>query len=343
MIVLGIETSCDDTGVAVYDSNRGLRSNQLYSQTQLHAKYGGVVPELASRDHIKRMTGLTEQALSEAKINLCEINAIAYTAGPGLSGSLMVGACFAKSLGFSLQVSTLGVHHLEAHLLAAMLEETAPAFPFVGLLASGGHTLLVEAKDLGCYSLLGETLDDAVGEAFDKTAKLLGLSYPGGAALSQLALEGKSTFTLSRPMADKPGLDFSFSGLKTQVAKLILSVGDDVHAYPDIAYAFQEAAVDALVLKAKRALVQTKHQTLVVAGGVGANQLLRLSLKEMAEALGVEVFYPRPAYCTDNGAMVAYAGCQRLLKGEQDETLAIKVKSRWSLDELLPPKRIITE
>jgi N6-L-threonylcarbamoyladenine synthase len=335
--VLGIETSCDETGVAIFHAERGLLSNQLYSQIKLHAQFGGIVPELASRDHIKKVSSLVVQALEEAHLTLTEIDAIAYTAGPGLVGSLMVGASFAKGLGFSLQVPTLGIHHMEAHLLAAMLENVTPSFPFIALLVSGAHTSLVKVSNVGQYQLLGETLDDAVGEAFDKTAKLLGLPYPGGPALSHLALTGKPNFDFPRPMVDKGGLDFSYSGLKTHVANLIKNGGYAASHYPDIAYAFQEAAIDTLVIKAKKALEYTQFRSLVVAGGVGANQLLRRRLKEMGQGLGAQVFYPRPEYCTDNGAMVAYLGCQRLLKGEQDKTLAITVKPRWSLEELMPP------
>ncbi|MBA2653796.1 MAG: tRNA (adenosine(37)-N6)-threonylcarbamoyltransferase complex transferase subunit TsaD [Gammaproteobacteria bacterium] len=334
MKVLGIETSCDETGVAIYDADKKLLSDKLYSQIQLHAQFGGVVPELASRDHIKKLPLLTEEALKEAKLSINEIDAIAYTAGPGLVGALMVGACFAKSLSFSLNIPALGVHHMEAHLLAAMLEDHPPSFPFIGLLVSGGHTSLVSVKGLGEYTVLGETLDDAVGEAFDKTAKLLNLPYPGGAALSRLAKEGVPRFTFPRPMIDRPGLDFSYSGLKTHVATVIRSHDKDSRLFADIAYAFQEAAVDTLVSKAKKALEQTQLKRLVVAGGVGANELLRRRLREMGQSLGAEVFYPRPIYCTDNGAMVAYLGCQRLLRGEQDPSSRINVRARWSLEDL---------
>lgn len=337
MKVLGIETSCDETGVAIYDEQQGLLSDQLYSQVALHASYGGVVPELASRDHIKKITQLTSGALEEANLNLEDLNAIAYTEGPGLVGSLLVGAAFAKSLGFALQIPTLGIHHMEAHLLAVMLEKKHPVFPFLALLVSGGHTSLVAVKGLGCYEVLGETLDDAVGEAFDKTAKLLGLPYPGGAALSRLAEEGKPRFQFPRPMADKPSLDFSYSGLKTHVLNVLRNTPMDANLYSDIAFAFQEAAVETLVIKAKKALEQTGVKSLIVAGGVGANQFLRERLRMMAKPLGASVFYPRPVYCTDNGAMVAYLGCQRLARGEQDRSYAIQVKPRWSLNELKPP------
>ncbi len=332
MKVLGIETSCDETGIAIYDSEQGLLSDQLYSQVKLHAQYGGVVPELASRDHIKVISPLTQAALNEAGLKASQLDGIAYTAGPGLIGSLMVGACFAKSLGFALAIPTLGVHHMEAHLMAPMLEIPAPTFPFIALLVSGGHTSLVKVTRLGCYEVLGETLDDAVGEAFDKTAKLMGLPYPGGALLSALAEEGKPKFTFPRPMVDRPDLDFSYSGLKTHAANVIRK--SDSSLYPDIAYAFQEAAVATLVVKSKKALQQTGFKTLVVAGGVGANRQLRSALNEMTAKIGAQVFYPKPQYCTDNGAMVAYLGCQRLLQGERDASNAIKVRARWSLEEL---------
>lgn len=334
MIVLGIETSCDETGIAIYDSAQGLVSDQLYSQIALHAQYGGVVPELASRDHIKKITSLAQAALAEAGIKATQLNAITYTAGPGLIGSLMVGACFAKSFGFALGIPTLGIHHMEAHLMAPMLETPSPNFPFIALLVSGGHTSLVKVLGLGEYEVLGETLDDAVGEAFDKTAKLLGLPYPGGAALSALALTGKPHFTFPRPIIDRPDFDFSYSGLKTHVANVVKTSGNDRALFPDIAYAFQEAAVATLVTKSKKALQKTGFKTLVVAGGVGANQQLRAKLTEMVSGLGASVFYPRPQYCTDNGAMVAYLGCQRLLRGERDPDLGIRVKARWSLEEL---------
>lgn len=337
MKVLGIETSCDETGIAIYDSDKGLLSDQLYSQIALHAQYGGVVPELASRDHIQKITGIVSVSLEEARLSSSDLDGIAYTAGPGLIGSLMVGACFAKGLAWALKIPALGVHHLEAHLMAPMLEDNAPTFPFIALLVSGGHTSLVEVTELGRYRVLGETLDDAVGEAFDKTAKLLGLRYPGGAALSALAQEGSPRFNFPRPMLDRPGLDFSYSGLKTHAANVIKQVQEDKSAFPDIAYAFQEAAVETLVVKAKRALLETKLSRLVIAGGVGANSSLRSNVKAMAEQIGVDVFYPRPKYCTDNGAMVAYLGCQRLLRGEKDPSLAVNVRARWDLDQLTPP------
>lgn len=334
MKIMGIETSCDETGVAIYDANNGLLSDQLYSQIALHAQYGGVVPELASRDHIKKIQSLTRQALDEASLDIKDIDGIAYTAGPGLVGSLMVGASFAKSLGFSLQLPTLGVHHMEAHLMAPMLEANPPEFPFIALLVSGGHTSLIEVSSLGKYKVLGETLDDAVGEAFDKTAKLMGLPYPGGAALAKLATQGQFKFKFPRPMTDRPGLEFSFSGLKTAVANTLKQQPASSTLFADVAYAFQEAAVETLTIKAKRALEITGFKNLVVAGGVGANTLLRQRLAEMVAANNAHIFYPRPAYCTDNGAMVAYLGCQRLMRGEKDSSHAIEVKARWSLEEV---------
>jgi N6-L-threonylcarbamoyladenine synthase len=338
MKILGIETSCDETGIAIYDTDKGLLSDQLYSQIELHARYGGVVPELASRDHIKRIPMLTEQAINKADLNWKDIDAIAYTAGPGLVGSLMVGASFAKGLGFALSIPTLGVHHLEAHLLAVMLEDEVPSFPFIALLVSGGHTALVYVQALGSYEILGETLDDAVGEAFDKTAKLLGLPYPGGYALSQLAKKGKPRFHFPRPMLDKAGLDFSYSGLKTHVVNLLKkqAILDEEFA-ADVAFAFQEAAVESLVIKAMRALEHSHCKKLVVAGGVGANQRLRDHLDESIRAIGGQVFYPRPHFCTDNGAMVAYLGSQRLIMGERDLSLAVTVKPKWDLESLAPP------
>lgn len=335
MRVLGIETSCDETGVAIYETGKGLLSDQLHSQIQLHSQYGGVVPELASRDHIKKINKLTEAALEEAKLSINQLDAVAYTAGPGLVGSLMVGASFAKGLGFSLGIPTLAIHHLEAHLIVPLLEDPTLSFPFIALLVSGGHTALIDVKDLGVYSILGETLDDAVGEAFDKTAKLLGLPYPGGAALAQLAKEGKaSNYQFPRPMMNRKGLDLSFSGLKTHAANVLKRINYSASQLPDIAYAFQEAAVEALITKAKRALQQTGSTKLVVAGGVGANERLRERLKEMSLDIGIQTYFPRQAYCTDNGAMVAFLGSLRLARGEKDDSLAITVRPRWSLEEL---------
>jgi N6-L-threonylcarbamoyladenine synthase len=334
MRVLGIETSCDETGVAVYDTTYGLLSHVLYSQVPTHAAYGGVVPELASRDHVQKTLPLIEEALAKAKTSLKEITGIAYTAGPGLVGALMVGASIGRSLGFALNVPTIGVHHMEGHLLAPMLEPNPPAFPFMALLVSGGHTLLVRVADIGRYEILGESVDDAVGEAFDKTAKLLGLGYPGGAALSKLAEKGDpKRFHFPRPMIDRPGLMFSFSGLKTFAANTIRQHGLDPQTQADIARAFEEAVVETLLIKCRRALQETGLTRLVVAGGVGANLALRHALHGMAKHEEKEVFFPRLEFCTDNGAMIAYVGCKRLERGER-EALAIEVRPRWSLSEL---------
>lgn len=332
---LGIETSCDETGVAIYHSQKGLLAHQLHSQIAMHAEYGGVVPELASRDHIQKTVPLIKAVLHQANLSMTDINGIAYTKGPGLVGALLVGATIAKSLGFSLGVPTVGVHHMEAHLLAPMLEQNAPSFPFVALLVSGGHTMLVEVAQIGKYKILGESLDDAAGEAFDKTAKLLGLPYPGGAALEKLAKQGNpDRFHFPRPMTDRPGLDFSFSGLKTLAATTLRNAGSDSQSKADLAFAFQDAVIDTLVIKAARALQQTQLKTLVVAGGVGANQLLRQRLQTRVEELHVKVFYPRLEFCTDNGAMVAYTGWQKIQAGQIDQNLAIEVLPRWSLEDL---------
>jgi N6-L-threonylcarbamoyladenine synthase len=338
MKILGIETSCDETGIAIYDAESGLLSHALYSQVKLHADYGGVVPELASRDHVRKILPLIRATMTEADLSAKDINGIAYTAGPGLVGSLLVGACVAKSLGLAWQIPTLGVHHMEAHLLAPMLEDRTPEFPFIALLVSGGHTSLVSVGGLGKYEVIGETLDDAVGEAFDKTAKLLGLAYPGGAALAELAKSGKpDAYRFPRPMIDKPGLDFSFSGLKTEVVNVLNRLKNfDDQVSADIAYGFQEAAIATLAIKSRRALRQTAIKTLIVAGGVGANKRLRDELQKVAVQESAEVFYPRPEFCTDNGAMVAYLGCQRMLSGQQDTTLSVQVKPRWSLNDLRP-------
>lgn len=334
MKILGIETSCDDTGLAIYDSERGLCGHLLHSQTTTHLPYGGVVPELAARDHIAQVIPLIQQLLEKTGLQASDIDGLAYTAGPGLVGALLVGACIGRSLGMAWSVPTLGVHHMEAHLLAPMLEPRAPSFPFLALLVSGGHTLLVEVKELGQYHLLGESLDDAVGEAFDKTAKLLGLGYPGGPALAKLAEQGDPQhFHLPRPMIDRPGLDFSFSGLKTAVLTLWQELGQNKDQAPHIARAFEEAVVDTLLIKCRRALEQTGLQQLVVAGGVSANLRLRQNLLQLATEHNWQIFFPRHEFCTDNGAMVAYAGCQRLLRGERDG-LEIQVKPRWSLADL---------
>jgi len=344
MRVLGIETSCDETGIALYDSGRGLLGHALYSQIAMHADYGGVVPELASRDHIRKTLPLVESVLSQAGLTRGDIDGIAYTAGPGLIGALMVGGAIATALGYALGVPVVGVHHMEGHLLAPMLESQPPEFPFVALLVSGGHTQLVRVDGIGRYELLGESVDDAAGEAFDKTAKMLGLDYPGGPLIAALAEQGDARrFRFPRPMTDRPGLDFSFSGLKTFTLNLIQEHGvadleratDPVVAATraDIAAGFQEAVVDTLSIKCRRALQQTGLKTLVIAGGVSANRRLRAGLEAMVSKLGARVFYARPEFCTDNGAMIAYAGCQRLLAGQQ-ESLAIKSVPRWPMDTL---------
>ncbi|AHK18649.1 tRNA (adenosine(37)-N6)-threonylcarbamoyltransferase complex transferase subunit TsaD [Yersinia similis] len=334
MRVLGIETSCDETGIAVYDDEAGLLANQLYSQVKLHADYGGVVPELASRDHVRKTVPLIQAALKEAKLNAKDIDAVAYTAGPGLVGALLVGATIGRALAFAWGVPAVPVHHMEGHLLAPMLEENAPEFPFVALLVSGGHTQLISVTGIGEYLLLGESVDDAAGEAFDKTAKLLGLDYPGGPMLSRMAQLGTAgRFIFPRPMTDRPGLDFSFSGLKTFAANTIRANGDDDQTRADIARAFEDAVVDTLAIKSKRALDQTGFKRLVIAGGVSANQTLRLKLADMMQKRGGEVFYARPEFCTDNGAMIAYAGMVRLRSNLNSE-LSVSVWPRWPLSEL---------
>ena len=339
MKVLGIETSCDDTGVAIYDTDRGLLAHCLASQVELHALYGGVVPELAARDHVKLLQPLVRKTMEVAETSDDQIDGVAYTAGPGLSGALLVGASLGRALAWAWQVPAVGVHHMEGHLLAPMLEDAPPPFPFVALLVSGGHTLLVDVVDIGRYSLLGGTVDDAVGEAFDKTAKLLGLSYPGGPSIAKAAETGRlDRWKFPRPMTDRPGLDFSFSGLKTFTRNTVPQGDIDSQTVADIAAAFQDAAVDTLVIKCKRALHQTGRRRLIVAGGVGANQLLRTRLKEMTETEGKKVFYPRPEFCTDNGAMIAYAGTLRLQGGNRQD-LDFSVRPRWSLADLEPLKR----
>jgi N6-L-threonylcarbamoyladenine synthase len=337
MRVLGIETSCDETAAAVYDAERGLLSHQLYSQVKLHAEYGGVVPELASRDHVRKLLPMIRAALDEAQSTPEDIEGVVYTAGPGLVGALLVGASVARSLAFAWGCPAIGVHHLEGHLLAPMLEATPPQFPFLALLVSGGHTLLAEVRGLGDYSIIGSSVDDAAGEAFDKTAKLLGLPYPGGPALAKLAEQGKpGRFRFPRPMLDRPGLDFSFSGLKTAVVVATRDCVLDEQTRADAAFEFQQAVVETLVAKCARALEQTGFTTLVVAGGVGANLHLRRELTRLGERRGVQVLYPRPAFCTDNAAMIAYAGCVRLAAGERDD-LKIRATARWPLDTLRAP------
>jgi N6-L-threonylcarbamoyladenine synthase len=336
--VLGLESSCDETGVAIYDSERGLLADALYSQIALHAEFGGVVPELASRDHVRKLLPLVRQVLDSANLRGSDIDAVAYTAGPGLAGALMVGACAGRAMAYAWGVPALAVHHMEGHLLAPMLEEAAPAFPFIALLVSGGHTQLVRVDGIGNYRLLGESLDDAAGEAFDKAAKMLGLPYPGGPQLAKAAAQGDvSRFNFPRPMVNRPGLDFSFSGLKTYTLNTVAQCRVDGQLSDcdrnDIAAAFQEAVVDTLTIKCLRALKQEGLKRLVIAGGVSANTALRERLEGRLATIGAAVYYPRPAYCTDNGAMIAYAGCCRLLAG-QSETLAVQVKPRWPMNEL---------
>jgi N6-L-threonylcarbamoyladenine synthase len=339
MRVLGIETSCDETGVAIYDAKHGLLADELYSQVALHAEYGGVVPELASRDHIRKTLPLIDKTLAEAGLRGPDIDGVAYTAGPGLVGALMVGAAIARSLAYAWSVPAIGVHHMEGHLLSPMLEPNPPTFPLVALLVSGGHTQLVQVDGIGRYQLLGESLDDAAGEAFDKTAKMLDLPYPGGPQVAKLAEHGNpGRYSFPRPMTNRPGLDFSFSGLKTFTLNTIAAeqangepLDDQTRA--DIAAAFEEAAVDTLVLKCRRALQETGLRQLLIAGGVSANVRLRRSLQHSLQKIGATVFYARPEFCTDNGAMIAYAGCQRLLAG-QTQDLAIDIRARWPLSEL---------
>jgi N6-L-threonylcarbamoyladenine synthase len=347
MLVLGIETSCDETGVAVYDSARGLLAQEVHTQAAMHADYGGVVPELASRDHIRRTLPLVERVLARAGATLADLDAVAYTEGPGLAGALLVGASIAASLAYGLGVPAIGIHHLEGHLLSPLLSARPPAFPFVALLVSGGHTQLMRVEGVGVYALLGETADDAAGEAFDKTAQLLGLGYPGGPALAALADRGRpGRFKLPRPVIGSGDLDFSFSGLKTAVATVArgraLDHGarrgalDDA-ARADLAAEFQEAIVDVLVAKCRAALVATGERRLVVAGGVGANRRLRERLDAAARADGFETFYPEPDLCTDNGAMIALAGALRLgAPGAGERGYAFRVRPRWELADLPP-------
>ena len=337
MLVLGIETSCDETAVAIYDAHHGLVAHQIYSQIPLHARYGGVVPELASRDHVRMIMPLIQQVISESQRKPSDMTGVAYTRGPGLMGALMVGASVGRSLAYSWGVPALGVHHIEAHLMAVMLEDNPPTYPFVTLIVSGGHTLLAEVKGLGQYGLLGETLDDAVGEAFDKTAKLLGLPYPGGPALANLATQGRpGIFDLPRPMVNRPGLDFSFSGLKTRVMQVCQTASSDQQTQADLAYEFEQAIVDTLIIKCRRALLETGAKRLVVAGGVSANQTLRKRLGNLCHEGNTCVYFPRHEYCTDNGAMIAYTGYLRLSQGQRDD-LSLQPKARWPLCDLSPP------
>ena len=331
-VTLGIESSCDETGIGLYSSDQGLLAHKLFSQVDLHAEYGGVVPELASRDHIQRTLPLIKETLDESGIKLEELTGIAYTAGPGLSGALLVGGSIAQSLAWGLDIPALGVHHMEGHLLAPLLDSSKPSFPFVALLVSGGHTLLVEVNGIGEYKILGQSLDDAVGEAFDKTAKILGLGYPGGPALAHLATKGvQGRFDFPRPMIDRPGLDFSFSGLKTFARNTFINFPEEK---ANIAKAFEVAATETLMIKCRRALEQTGFTTLVLAGGVSANLALRETINEMAKKLDINVHYPVPEFCTDNGAMIAIAGHYRLLSGQRNDHFEILVKPRWSLEEL---------
>ena len=337
MIVLGIETSCDETGIGVYCSERGLLADGLYSQVEIHARYGGVIPELASRDHVRKTLPLIREVLANAELELPDIGGIAYTAGPGLVGALLVGASIGRSLAAGLDIPALGVHHMEGHLLAPLLEGDGLEFPFLALLVSGGHSQLVRAEGIGDYTMLGESLDDAAGEAFDKVAKMLGLPYPGGPHLARLAEKGDpARFDFPRPMTKRPGLEFSFSGLKTYVRTVIAEQRErdgelDGQTRADIARAFEEAMVDTLAIKCRRAIRQTGLASLVIAGGVSANKRLRQVLEQQLGAGAVH--YAAPRYCTDNGAMIAYAGCMRLLAGER-EGLEIKVRPRWPLESL---------
>jgi N6-L-threonylcarbamoyladenine synthase len=332
MLVLGIESSCDETGIAVYDSDAGLLAHALHSQIDTHRVHGGVVPELASRDHVNYLIPLMNEVLQQAGLDKKALHGIAYTAGPGLIGALLVGSCFAKSLAYALHIPALAVHHLEAHLLAAKMETPSLEFPFIALLVSGGHCQLIEVHALGEYRLLGDTLDDAVGEAFDKTAKLMGIPYPGGPVLAALADQCASTpYRFPRPMTDRPGLDFSFSGLKTHSLTTWNQSAKDEQACAEIAKAFQLAVVETLIIKCKRAVQESECKRLVVAGGVGANKALRLALQDWMASIGGEIYFPALEYCTDNGAMVAYAGCLRMLNGEQDSNIGVEVKARWPL------------
>jgi len=334
MLILGIETSCDETGVALYHSERGLLAHALHSQIALHAEYGGVVPELASRDHVRKTLPLLREIFRQAGVVPREVGGVAYTRGPGLIGALLVGAAIGRSLGWTWKVPAIGVHHMEGHLLAPMLEPDPPPFPFVALLVSGGHSLLVRVDGVGRYRILGESVDDAAGEAFDKTAKLLGLPYPGGPALARLAEQGDPRrFIFPRPMTDRPGCDFSFSGLKTAAINTWRGLEPTPENRADVARAFEEAVVETMAIKCRRALQATRLQRLVVAGGVGANRRLRERLRDLAEELGGRVYYPRLEFCTDNGAMIAYAGWRRLVAGQREGEV-IEVLPRWPLDSL---------
>jgi len=350
MKVLGIESSCDETGIALYDTEKGLLAEQLYSQIALHAQHGGVVPELASRDHVRKAVPLIQSCLKQAGLNLGQLDGIAWTAGPGLAGALLVGASLGQSLAWALELPAVEVHHMEGHLLAPLLADDAPAFPFLSLLVSGGHSLLVAVRELGDYRILGDTLDDAAGEAFDKTAKLLGLPYPGGKALAELATRGDpNRFAFPRPMINRPGLDMSFSGLKTftrvtweKNRERVDSEAERQQLKADIAAGFQEAVVDTLVKKCQRAMKQTGLKRLVVAGGVSANTALRHRLQQAAGKQGGRVYFPPVDWCTDNGAMIALAGALRLQAGQRKSGHAIDVRPRWSLEDLCPPGQAST-
>lgn len=337
MRILGIESSCDETGIALYDTDKGLLAHALYSQIALHAEYGGVVPELASRDHIRKALPLINEVLAEAQINRRDIDAVAYTAGPGLVGALLVGAAIGRSIAWALNIPAIAINHMEGHLLSPLLEDNPPEFPFVSLLVSGGHTLLVKVDGVGEYELLGESIDDAVGEAFDKTAKMLGLGYPGGPILAKLAEKGTpDKYQFPRPMMNRPGLDFSFSGLKTFAMNTWLDSEQTEQDQADIALAFQTAAVDTLAKKCKRALKQTNLKTIVVAGGVSANKALRETLDAMPN---VKAYYPRQAFCSDNGAMIAFAGAMRHKALKLEDKAIFSTRPRWPLDELTPPSQ----
>ncbi len=338
MKVLGIESSCDETGLAIYDAEKGLLAHALHSQIKLHAEYGGVVPELASRDHVRYLLPLADKVLKHAGLTKQDLDGIAYTAGPGLMGALMVGASTGRAMAMALDVPALAVHHMEGHLLAPMLEDNPPPFPFIALLVSGGHTLIAEVQGIGRYKILGESLDDAAGEAFDKTAKMLGLGYPGGPILAKLAEQGEDgAFKFPRPMVDRPGLDMSFSGLKTATLttwqKAQATSEDSAQTQANIARAFEEAVVDTLKIKCRRAMQQTGINNLVIAGGVGANLRLRARLQQLAEQEGGELYFPRIEFCTDNGAMIAHVGCLRLMAGQQ-EPLIIQTRARWPIEDL---------
>mgnify|MGYP000365335374 FL=1 len=334
MKILGIETSCDETGVAIYDTDNGLLAHELYSQVKLHADYGGVVPELASRDHVRKIVSLIKRTIANSGLSASDIDGVAFTRGPGLVGALLVGSSVGRSLAYAWGVPAVGVHHMEGHLLAPMLDDNPPPFPFIALLVSGGHSMIVDVQGIGQYTVLGESLDDAAGEAFDKTAKLLGLDYPGGPLLAKLAEKGEAGhYKFPRPMTDRPGLDMSFSGLKTFAANTIRACDGSEQTKANIAYAFQDAVVDTLLIKCQRALKQTKQKRLVIAGGVSANKQLRATLQDLNRRKGIEVYYPAFEYCTDNGAMIAFAGAQRLLAGES-VGLDTKAMPRWPLDSL---------